>query len=83
MSERDTITVWPGKGGWEAIDELDELAEESDASRNELIMDAIELFLQVGDVLEGHPVWDEAGRRDRRIMLSDALSSYRREKLDE
>lgn len=75
--DRDTITVWPGKDGWELIDELEDLADENGQSRNQAILDAISLYLEVQEVLVGTEVWDEAGTSDRRIMLHNALREYR------
>lgn len=78
MSEdRDTITVWPGKKGWDLIDELEETANESDESRNKLILDAIALYLEVHDLLEKTEVWQAASQRDRRMMLRQAIIDYR------
>lgn len=81
MSEdRDTITIWPGQEGWELVDEIEELAETyDDTSRNELILDAIALFLEVQDLFEDTDVWENASQRDRRMMLRQALIDFRDE----
>lgn len=78
MSEdRDTITVWPGKEGWPIVEELEEVADTSDQSRNELILDAIALWLEVQDLFEDTEVWKNASQRDRRMMLRQALIDHR------
>jgi len=73
----DTITVWPGQEGWDVIDELDDLADQRDDSRNQLILDAISLYLGVEEELRDSEAWENAGTHDRRIMLRTALRDYR------
>ncbi|MFB6110170.1 MAG: hypothetical protein ABEJ60_04770 [Halodesulfurarchaeum sp.] len=73
----DTITVWPGQDGWDLIHELEEVAEERAESRNQLILDAIALYLGVEEVLREDPAWERASTHERRIMLRESLREYR------
>lgn len=73
----DSITVWPGKDGWDDVDELDERVK----NRNQAILEAIEYWLLVDDTFSGHQAWDEASKKDRMAMVRQALLNYANEYL--
>lgn len=74
----DTITIWPGEREG-LIDDLDDRVE----NRNQAILDAINIYLAVRDVIGDDPLWEEADDRTRRTMMRQALIDYQREHLDE
>lgn len=74
----DTVTIWPGAREM-LIDDLDERTE----NRNQSILDAIEFYLILDDVLGDVELFAKADDRDRRAMLRQALIDYRTEYLDE
>lgn len=81
MPDRDqnTITIWPGEEGWELIEDLEELAEERNTSRNQLILEAISMFLGSEDAVRGNEVWESSSELSRRMIIRTALEDYAEE----